>query len=528
MIKLIFIITTILLISSSIIKSQVSQEWFSRYGGTGIDSPTSIITDSVGNVYITGSDFISPNKNIVTMKYSTSGQQIWIARYTGNELGYNGASSIKLDSKNNIIVTGVSEGNGSGGDIVTIKYSVSGEQIWVQRYTSLGNNEDFTATIGIDSLDNVFVAGQSDYRYITIKYDSSGTQKWIKPYYEGLIHALTVDKSGNIIITGDGSGASSRDVITIKYNSIGNQIWVANFNSSFNQNDYALAMGIDSQENVYVCGGSQGDLYYDDYLIVKYNSSGVEQWNRRFNGSDNFLDQARKLVIDKSDNVYITGYSTFLGTGYDFTTIKYDLNGNQLWIARYNNGSNDMAEDMAIDEYGNIYVTGISDGNGTSYDYATVKYDSSGNQLWVTRYNYSGEFSDIALALAVDNNGSVFVTGQSNRDFLTIKYSQLTGVIINESIISTEYKLSQNYPNPFNPSTIISFSIRENVKNEMSNVKLIVYDILGNEVATLVNERKNAGSYEVEFDGSNLASGIYIYKLSTGNFSETKRMMLIK
>ncbi|MCY7363613.1 MAG: SBBP repeat-containing protein, partial [Ignavibacteria bacterium] len=335
-------------------------------------------------------------------------------------------------------------------------------------------------------------------------------------------------KSGNIIITGDGSGASSRDVITIKYNSIGNQIWVANFNSSFNQNDYALAMGIDSQENVYVCGGSQGDLYYDDYLIVKYNSSGVEQWNRRFNGSDNFLDQARKLVIDKSDNVYITGYSTFLGTGYDFTTIKYDLNGNQLWIARYNNGSNDMAEDMAIDEYGNIYVTGISDGNGTSYDYATVKYDSSGNQLWVTRYNYSGEFSDIALALAVDNNGSVFVTGQSNRDFLTIKYSQLTGVIINESIISTEYKLSQNYPNPFNPSTIISFSIRENVKNEMSNVKLIVYDILGNEVATLVNERKNAGSYEVEFDGSNLASGIYIYKLSTGNFSETKRMMLIK
>jgi len=91
-----------------------------------------------------------------------------------------------------------------------------------------------------------------------------------------------------------------------------------------------------------------------------------------------------------------------------------------------------------------------------------------------------------------------------------------------------EYKLEQNYPNPFNPSTTISYSIPNNVKNEMSNVKLIVYDILGNEVATLVNERQKSGNYEVKFDASNLASGIYLYKLQSGSFVQTRKLMLLK
>jgi len=91
-----------------------------------------------------------------------------------------------------------------------------------------------------------------------------------------------------------------------------------------------------------------------------------------------------------------------------------------------------------------------------------------------------------------------------------------------------EYKLEQNYPNPFNPSTTISYSIPNNVKSETSNVKLVVYDILGNEVATLVNERQKTGNYEVKFNASNLASGIYLYKLQSGSFVQTRKLMLLK
>jgi len=83
--------------------------------------------------------------------------------------------------------------------------------------------------------------------------------------------------------------------------------------------------------------------------------------------------------------------------------------------------------------------------------------------------------------------------------------------------------LQQNYPNPFNPSTSIQYAI-----SSTQFVTLKVYDLLGREVATLVNEEKTTGSYEVEFNGNNLTSGIYFYKLQAGSFVETKKMVLIK
>jgi hypothetical protein len=90
------------------------------------------------------------------------------------------------------------------------------------------------------------------------------------------------------------------------------------------------------------------------------------------------------------------------------------------------------------------------------------------------------------------------------------------------------FTLQQNYPNPFNPSTVIKYSIPANVKSEMSNVKIVVFDILGREVATLVNENQKAGNYEVTFNAKNLTSGIYFYRLQSGSFVESKKMILVK
>jgi hypothetical protein len=93
----------------------------------------------------------------------------------------------------------------------------------------------------------------------------------------------------------------------------------------------------------------------------------------------------------------------------------------------------------------------------------------------------------------------------------------------NDNMLSTSYELKQNYPNPFNPSTIIKYEIPE-----QSFVTIKIYDILANEIATLVNEEKPAGSYEVDWDASKLPSGIYFYSLSSGNFFSTKKMILLK
>ena len=107
-------------------------------------------------------------------------------------------------------------------------------------------------------------------------------------------------------------------------------------------------------------------------------------------------------------------------------------------------------------------------------------------------------------------------------------YSEAIGIRNISEIVPSSYSLYQNYPNPFNPVTNIQFDIPSKDKSQNSKVKLVVYDILGKEIATLVNEQLQPGTYEVTFDGSNLVSGVYFYKLNSGDFSETKKMLLIK
>lgn len=100
------------------------------------------------------------------------------------------------------------------------------------------------------------------------------------------------------------------------------------------------------------------------------------------------------------------------------------------------------------------------------------------------------------------------------------EYSQLVEISVDKPL---EYTLNQNFPNPFNPTTKISYSIPQ-----ASLVVLKVYNLLGQEVATLVNEQKPAGNYEVKFDASSLASGVYVYRLNAGDFTASQKMLLLK
>ncbi len=94
--------------------------------------------------------------------------------------------------------------------------------------------------------------------------------------------------------------------------------------------------------------------------------------------------------------------------------------------------------------------------------------------------------------------------------------------------VPEKYNLSQNYPNPFNPNTKIKFDLPHPSEGGAQAVKLVIYDLLGREISTLVNEKLSPGTYEADFDGSNFSSGVYFYRLKTDSYSETKRMMLVK
>ncbi|MDF1611795.1 T9SS type A sorting domain-containing protein [Stygiobacter electus] len=133
----------------------------------------------------------------------------------------------------------------------------------------------------------------------------------------------------------------------------------------------------------------------------------------------------------------------------------------------------------------------------------------------ITKMSYSTEmWSD-----------SLFIYNNSiNKPIETIAvFNDIPLDIVDNQEFPTNYNLFQNYPNPFNPTTKIKYSIPNSEK-----VLLKVYDVLGREVETLLNEYENAGTYEIEFNGSNLTSGIYFYKITSGNYSETRKMILLR
>jgi hypothetical protein len=208
---------------------------------------------------------------------------------------------------------------------------------------------------------------------------------------------------------------------------------------------------------------------------------------------------------------------------------------------------------MKVDSSGNVYVGGSVNGSNSSRDFITFKLNNQGLLQWTITYNGPANSSDIIRAIDINNEGNVWVAGVSignfglSGDYCTIKYSQPIGIQPISTEVPSQYFLFQNYPNPFNPVTKIKFDIPTPLnppEGGTQDVKLVVYDVLGREVASLIprggQEGLNPGTYEVEWDASNYPSGVYFYRLIVTDasspqanllsiiFSETKKMVLIK
>jgi hypothetical protein len=170
-------------------------------------------------------------------------------------------------------------------------------------------------------------------------------------------------------------------------------------------------------------------------LISSFCISQVtQQWAKKYTSPDYDNDAARAMAIDRFGNVYVTGTSYGTGTDQDYATIKYDAAGNELWVRRYNGPGNsrDAATSLAVDTLGNVYVTGSSNDKQNNeesvVDIVTIKYDAAGNQLWLQRYKYpSNNVSTNAADMAVDAAGNVYITGIGRGSevlfYITIKYN---------------------------------------------------------------------------------------------------------
>lgn len=211
--------------------------------------------------------------------------------------------------------------------------------------------------------------------------------------------------------------------------------WVAIYNGPGNYIDKGWDIALGPSGDVYVTGTSTSNEGGTDYATIAYDPSGNELWVARHNGPMNGMDVANDIVVDSLGNVYVTGGSSYgQPTWTDYVTIAYDPQGNELWVADYDGGieKSDMAMAMTLGPYGNLFVTGWCtsvESNVTSWNYATVAYDPQGNELWSATYDGPGHADDIGKAIAVDAWGNVYVTGYSYDDsewcnFATVKYSQ--------------------------------------------------------------------------------------------------------
>jgi len=407
--------------------------WSARHNGpgNGEDRARDIAVDGSGNVYVTGySKGSGTGCDYATIKYNTNGKQLWVQRYNGSGNNYDFARALVLDGSGNVYVTGT-----SSDDYATIKYNTNGKQLWVQRYEGPAKGYDEACAIAVDGSGNVYVTGYSEGSgtgsdYATIKYNTNGKQLWVKRYngpgnYWDAACAIAVDGSGNVYVTGQSSGSgTANDYATIKYDTNGMPLWVVRYNGPRNGEDRAHDIAVDGSGNVYVTGDSEGSGTYSDYATIKYGPKGRQLWAKRYNGPGDSRGEACAIAVDGSGNVYVTGDSAG-----DYATIKYNTNGILLWVQRFDGpgGGTDSPSDVAVDGSGNVYVTGGSEGPYFFADYATIKYDTNGIQIWVKRYNGLGNNDDQANAIAVDKSGNVYVSGESvgsgtSYDYLTIKY----------------------------------------------------------------------------------------------------------
>lgn len=428
-----------LFLLASPLQAQVTEEWAKRYNNstaTGYDDSQAIVTDAQGFVYITGhsSQATASTYNYVTVKYTPQGSQVWAKTYDGPAGGVDGAKAIAVDAQGNVYVTGNSAGVGTGNDFATIKYDAQGNVLWVKRYNSAGNGNDEANALIIDSQGNLHVGGTAgSASYVKVKYDLQGNQVQVVTYNIGTsgfaeIKSAAFDGMGNLYLTGTSSTTSDDDYLTVKYNAAGTRQWAKIYTHSTDSNDEPIDIALDSKGNVYVTGFSSSVPYPDyfyEYATVKYDSQGNEKWVRRYSKGAQTYNYPKAIVVDKSDRVYVTGYANLPeGNGHVYATIQYDSEGNQLSVKHPDIASLSTSYIIfAVDAFGNLYYSGTR--------FVTLKYNTQGSLAWKSDYNSAGNGEEFAVALTTDKQGNIYVTGRISHlaseadwyfDMATVKY----------------------------------------------------------------------------------------------------------
>ncbi len=405
-------------------------QWSRSSGSTTADIAEAIAFDPDGNVYITGYFTNTINlggstlsslgaEDVFVAKYDAAGTHQWSLRAGGT--GTDWGASITVDSANNVFVGGDFEGtavfpggvlvSAGSSDMFIMKLTVAGGAQWTQRYGSTTTEEGWNVTTSTGSGD-IFVSG---------------------------IFSGTTNVGGANLVSAGGF-----DIFLARYDKFGTHIWSQRFGGT--GTDGAPGIAVDAAGNITTSGYFSGTVSFGganlvsaggiDAFIARHNGSGVHQWSRGFGSTAG--DNALGLALDGDGNVRVAGHfsgsvsfggTTLVSAGSaDVFLARYDATGAHQWSQRYGGTGTDIAQSLATDASGRMYVVGyyssfgLNFGGGSlpnagSVDVFLAAFDADGGHRWSR--GFGGTLNDVPMSVAVDNDGSVAITGtfQDTVDF---------------------------------------------------------------------------------------------------------------
>jgi hypothetical protein len=527
--------------------------WSQRFGGEHWAASSSVAADASGNVFLAGSFSGAVNfgggplvsvgsEDVFVVKFDPSGSHVWSRQF--GDTCYTGTRSVAVDAAGNVFLAGsfgggVDFGGGrltsaGGYDIFLAKFDPSGTHSWSRRF---GDSDDYQEawSVAVDPSGNALVAGYfrgtvdfgggalvsvGGEDIFVAKFDPSGTHLWSRRFGDAdwqVARSVTVDALGNVIFTGEFYGtvnfggtslvsAGSDDIFIAKLSPGGAHLWSQRFGDADWQEAWGIA--VDPSRSVFLAGDFDGTLDFGkgplvseggDIFLVKFGVSAI-QWSRRF--GDEEYQHAQSIAVDASGNVFLTGYFfgavdfgggplVQVGTTYDIYLAKFDPSGSHLWSRRFGDVEWEETRSIAVDPWGNAFLAGVFGG--------TLDF---GGQPLVCEGDYDMFLAKFAPP---EDYTAVFPIPTQPRPIL-----------------------HPNYPNPFNPGTTVPYAVPS-----MGSVSIVIHDLHGRRVRTLVSDTKIPGEYVTFWDGRDasgtpVATGVYFVRLEANGQVAARKILLLK
>lgn len=492
--------------------AQPFQIWKKDFGidTTTIENSKKVLVDNQGNIFQCGNYFSaldSSNINTFIIKYDASGNLLWSQTFSSPLSRIDKINDAVLDQNSNLICAGKYSHANSSTDFLIIKYSSTGNLLWVDTVDGTSNSYDEATALTTDLSNNIYIVGNtttpSGYHVRTIKLDSNGFIVWDSTN-TGMFNAnqISLDNSGNCIVSGNSGNSLNHSHFAIeKIDLTGSITWTKVFNTGLNSN--CVKSISDAVGNIYALGNILNSPSAGSIWVIKLNSIGDIIWQKVIDASNGFVSDGFDFILS-GNKIFLCGdsFHSNQNATQDFLTIGMDTTSQVLWtdIVNGQTDKKDYAAHLVCDTQKNVFVIGTTRDLGAEFNWLVEEYDSTGTQLF--RSIIDNGYSDEGLQIELINQ-NLFVCAGTNTydvghlDATVMKFSVMP-LLVAGVIPDSDIKF---YPQPF------SSALHLKMNGTIQNCNLHIFNLWGTEI---LNKPLIKSDEKIDFD---FPKGEYFYTL---------------